>query len=64
VLFIVVSQFVEGIKGDDKHVLIRNRYDFKIISILRLIELTWPDDDLKPMDECMRIIDQEIAGGN
>jgi hypothetical protein len=35
VIFVVESQFVEDIEGDDEHVLIRNRYDFKIISILR-----------------------------
>jgi hypothetical protein len=34
-IVIALSQFVEHIEGDDEHVLIRNRYDFKIISILR-----------------------------
>jgi hypothetical protein len=57
-----LDQFIKKI--DDETVEIRNQYGSKIISTLRLLELTWPDDEPKPLDECLRSIDQEIAGEN
>jgi hypothetical protein len=49
---------------DDEHVEIKNAYGSKVISISRMIDLTWPDDLPLPMQEIYRVIDEEIASSN
>ena len=49
-------------KLDDHKVLIKNKFGVKTISLERLLELTWPGDEILSLAEVISKIDNEIGG--
>jgi hypothetical protein len=49
-------------KLDEDTVIIENDFGAKAISMDRLIEITWPGDEILPLAEIIRNINNEIGG--
>ena len=49
-------------KLDEDTVLIENDFGAKAISMDRLIEITWPGDEILPLAEVIRNVNNEIGG--
>jgi hypothetical protein len=49
-------------KLDEDTVVIENDFGAKAISMDRLIEITWPGDEILPLAEVIRNVNNEIGG--
>ena len=49
-------------KLDEDTVIIENDFGAKAISMDRLIEITWPGDEILPLAEVIRNVNNEIGG--